>query len=373
MTSQEWDSYLSNTYYNPRTPGSFGGIIKLWQSIRKRNDKPHGLTLKYVKKWLNKQETYRMHKKLRKRFRTEKLIFDNLDTVWSTDLISVQNIKKWNNNFTFLMVVVDCFSRFMFVCAIKKKTGEATAAAFQDIITTTGRVPNEIRSDAGGEYVNSKFDNMLKKYDIRHIICYGDTKCSIVERANQTLLHHLYKAFHFRNSYNFTEILDDVVWSLNHTVHSFIKKPPADVTNENAEALYENIYLPIINDRAQKEPVYSYQVGDLVRISRGVITFGKGFKPKFTSEIFRIINRIQSDPVRYKISDLRNSSISGSYYTEELLKTPYKHISDIPFKIERVLGHKKIDGKTFRLVKWKNYSSKFNQYLSPDEYFKYRA
>ena len=84
--------------------------------------------------------------------------------------------------------------------------------------------------------------------------------------------------------------------------------------------------------------------------------FDKGYTPNWTEEIF-LIDKIQStNPITYRLKDLNNEEIQGSFYEPELL--PAKQ--DV-FRIEKVIrsDYKKRQD----LVKWLGYSDDFNGWI----------
>ena len=97
-----------------------------------------------------------------------------------------------------------------------------------------------------------------------------------------------------------------------------------------------------------------FKVGDKVRISKCKRkVFDKGYTPNWTEEVF-IIDKIQyTNAITYKLKDLNNEEIQGSFYEPELLKAK----QDI-FRIEKVI--RKDHKKKQALVKWKRYSDDFN-------------
>ena len=84
--------------------------------------------------------------------------------------------------------------------------------------------------------------------------------------------------------------------------------------------------------------------------------FDKGYTPNWTEELF-IIDEIQhTNPITYKVKDLNNKEIQGSFYEPELLRAK----QDM-FRIDKVLRR---DYKKKRaLVKWKGYNDNFNSWI----------
>ena len=53
---------------------------------------------------------------------------------WDIDLMNVSNLKRNNKQTTFLLVAIDILSRFLWVRALKKKTGDSVVSAFKHIL-----------------------------------------------------------------------------------------------------------------------------------------------------------------------------------------------------------------------------------------------
>ena len=60
-----------------------------------------------------------------------------------------------------------------------------------------------------------------------------------------------------------------------------------------------------------------------VRISKKKSTFEKGYTTRWTREIFVIEKVLNTNPVTYKINDLKGEEIKGSFYEQELQITEF--------------------------------------------------
>ena len=110
-----------------------------------------------------------------------------------------------------------------------------------------------------------------------------------------------------------------------------------------------------------KKPKFS--IGDKVRISLLKNTFEKSYTSNWSQEIF-IIDYIKTSNVHYYfLKDLQGEKIDGMFYEQELLKTKQNDL----YIIEKII--KKVGNKY--LVKWKNYSDKFNSYVNQNDIVKY--
>ena len=160
--------------------------------------------------------------------------------------------------------------------------------------------------------------------------------------------------FTANNNNVFWDKLVNLVNEYNNTKHSSTKMTPAEVTNKkNQAAVYFNLY-GNLKPLATKP---KYNIGNKVRISKYKrAVFDKGYTPNWTEEIFVIDKVLNTNPVTYKIKDLNNEEIKGSFYEPELLKAE----QDV-FRIEKVI--KRDYKKKQALVKWRGYPDKFNSWI----------
>ena len=100
-----------------------------------------------------------------------------------------------------------------------------------------------------------------------------------------------------------------------------------------------------------------FKIGDKVRISKYKRkVFDKGYTPNWTEEIF-LVDKIQStNPITYRLKDLTNEEIQGSFYETELLRAK----QDV-FRIDKVI--RRDYKKKQALVKWLGYSDDFNSWI----------
>ena len=117
------------------------------------------------------------------------------------------------------------------------------------------------------------------------------------------------------------------------------------------------VYFNLYGDMEQLSSKPKFKVGDKVRISTYKWNvFNKGYTPNWTEEVFTIDKIQYTNPITYKLKDLNNEEIQGSFYEPELLKAK----QDI-FRIDKVIwrDYKKKQA----LVKWKGYNDDFNSWI----------
>jgi hypothetical protein len=67
---------------------------------------------------------------------------------------------------------------------------------------------------------------------------------------------------------------------------------PVDVNSDNEEEIYELIF----TNKNQLIKKFSFNLGDMVRISKYKTTFSKGYTPNWSEEIFVVNEQIAREP-----------------------------------------------------------------------------
>jgi hypothetical protein len=234
---------------------------------------------------------------------------------------------------------------------LKNKMAATVTEAFLTMIGT--HTPRYLQSDKGTEFLNSTFQHMLSDHDIKHYTSENDDiKCAVVERWHRTILAKLYRYFTYKNTTRYVEVLQDLVKSYNDTTHSTIKVAPNDVDEHNESEVRERLL-----SFSKPRPI-QLKVGDTVRISGARRAFAKGYRDKWTEEIFKIVKIYNTNPVTFGLTDYEGEVIKGKFYTEELQRV----VKEV-FRIEKVLRTRQLAGKTEYYVKWLGYPDKFNSWV----------
>ncbi|KAK3909520.1 Putative uncharacterized transposon-derived protein [Frankliniella fusca] len=215
---------LGDVYHEPADPASYGTVWKLWDATGEKKDK--------ITEYLQGEDAYTLHKPARHRFPRNVTYAGNIDESWQTDLTDFQSLKKDNDGFSYILCVIDVFSKFAWAVPIKDNSASSIIKGFQLIFKTTHRRPTRMFSDKGKEYINKTFQKFLKENNITYIHTHNpDIKCSVVERWQRTIKPKLFKRFTHTEQYRYVDVLlDDIVDAYNHTYHRAIKMRPEDVT-----------------------------------------------------------------------------------------------------------------------------------------------
>ena len=106
------------SYFDPKHPASFGGV----DNFRKHLDEK--FTRKQIQDWMLKQDTYTLHKPVRKNFKRRITFTTGIDDLWQADLVDLSSISKYNDGYKFLHTVIDVFSKVAWTVPLKNKSGQ---------------------------------------------------------------------------------------------------------------------------------------------------------------------------------------------------------------------------------------------------------
>ena len=258
----------------------------------------------------------------------------------------MSKFKDYNNDYEYLLLVIDTFSKYGWVIPLKNKGGKTVAEALKTIFKE--RKPEKLWTDKGKEFYNKDVKDLIELYSTEN-----EEKSSIVERWIRTMKEKMWKYFTDNNTYRYMDILPDLVEDYNNTVHSSTKLTPVEASKKKNElTVWRNLYPDRLKIQQPITPKFS--VGDEVRITKKKEPFEKGYTTRWTEEIFTITRIQNTKPITYKIADLKGEEIKGSFYEPELQKTEQQ-----VFRIEKVIEK----GKNKSFVKWKGYSDKFNSWV----------
>ncbi|KAL9955926.1 hypothetical protein ACROYT_G037329 [Oculina patagonica] len=280
-------------------------------------------------------------------------VVNHIDEIWCSDLVEMQQFSKWNKGYRYLLMVLDVFSKYGWIVPLKDKKGETVTQAFKTIFKE-GRKPQYLWTDKGKEYYNKNMKELLEKNGITLYSTENEEKSSVCERWNRTIKTRMWKQFTAQSNTTYLDMLPKLLKQYNNTKHSSIKMTPVEASRKKNEGL---VYFNLYGDMETSKQKPKFKIGDKVRISKYKRNiFDKGYTPNWTEEIFTIDKIQYTNPITYKLKDLRDEEIQGSFYEPELLKAK----QDV-FRIDKVI--RRDYKKKQALVKWKGYSDDFNSWI----------
>ena len=339
---------FQSKYFDIKNPTSYAGKAAFLRGL-KPSDK------KKADRWLDSQLAYAAHKPVPKKFKRLKVVAAFRQQVQG-DLIDLTKLSAHNDKHRYVFTVIDAFSRLAHAEPLKNKDAASTSKAFEKILKKMKYKPLYFFSDNGSEFKGA-FRTMLKKNGIQFYTSKDkDIKASIVERFNRSLMARIYRYFTKNETKNYIKILPDIIKNYNGTHHSSIGRPPVSVSHKNKEQVWLKLHHSCgRKKRGNESKLPKFKIGDAVLIPKNRSAFAKSYESGWSTEVFRIRRIKKSDPVTYDLEDLKGEPIAGVFYAQELQKAPAQEF----FEVESVLDAR---GNKI-LVKWKNYSDRFNQWI----------
>ena len=120
------------------------------------------------------------------KFRRERVIPLFKDETWSADLIDKSSLSKYNNNYKFILTVIDIFTKYAWAIPLNNKSGLSITNGFKTILSEGSQVGSESRKpeklwvDRGSEFYKKTFKSLLKEYDTKLYSTHSDLKVFIV-------------------------------------------------------------------------------------------------------------------------------------------------------------------------------------------------
>lgn len=177
-----------------------------------------------------------LHKPARKNFQRKRTIIKGYDDLWQMDLAEFRSYARENRGHRYILVVIDCFSKYVYTAPVKTKTGKEVTRAFHAILKSSGnRIRQNLQSDRGREFYNSDFEHLMKKYNINHYSTYSVMKAAMAERVIRTLKTALYKQFSMRGKCRWIDVLAQITHQYNNTKHRTTGMKPSEVTPKSID------------------------------------------------------------------------------------------------------------------------------------------
>lgn len=266
--------------------------------------------------FLRNYPVHSIHRRKIIKFPRRRVIARFPSELFMADLIEYADYNRSNRGYKFILLVIDCFTRMMYVSPMKTKSASDCLKAFQNIFEKLDQYPIHIVTDRGKEFFNSQVQNFFLSTGVNHYATPTKTnsKASLAERAIRTLKSRLQKIFFATKSNRWIDVLDQVCKNYNETFHRSIGMRPVDVTAENRRQVYKRLY-PYQN----LTTVCRLKIGDKVRRVREKKEFEKGYTANWSTEVFVVSNVRQSQTVcYYKIKTLDNKTVPGIFYYQQL-------------------------------------------------------
>jgi transposase InsO family protein len=330
--------------------------------------------------------------------------------VISADTIGPLPEDEFGNKF--ILVVIDQFTRFVELYAVKDQTAKYAAQALLSHIGRYG-APQALQSDKGSQFVNETIQELLKLVGSEHKTTLPDSKeeNGIVERANKEVMRHLRAILlEMQTTNEWSVYLPLVQRIMNASEHSSIGMSPAQLLFGNAVTLDKGIFLPhavgYVNTEESETSFAEWadkmriKQAELIELARKNQLATDGLKQatasanrtEFPVNSYVLVKYRDRPPTKFHSNwrgPMRVVDFKKSHYTLQDLVTGKNksfHLTQLkPFKfdemdidpaaiaraeqqeflVENILAHRKTPGSNKRtdfefLVKWRGYDEADN-------------
>ena len=264
------------------------------------------MTQKNIKIFIN--EIY--SKGPKRNYATNKTDVYHIDDIWSLDILDLKDYgPENNNNYRYVLVMIDNFSKFGWTVPLKNKNAQTIKDSFENILISSKRKPNLIGGDRGKEFYNNIFQDFLIKNSIKLYSRNSSYGAVFAERFNKTFRDLLKRPIFERGDGKWVDILPAITKQYNNTVHSSTKLTPKDASLKKNEGF---VYKNLLDKRKKVKP--KNEINNLVRTADLKRTFSKGDTTNWSYKLYKITEIINDTIPSYRIDNLKER------YNESLLK-----------------------------------------------------
>jgi len=163
------EAKVKKLYTSFKEPGAFRGLSAF---IKSNNlEESHQL----VKKTLLSLSPYSLHRTAKDKFprRRVQVNFGNWQHL--SDILDNSRYTKVNNNYRYILIVQDSFTRKLFLEPLKTKRPQDVIEAFKKIYKRTP-IPKLLNTDMGSEYTSKVSENYFKSLGITRFNSFSSIK-----------------------------------------------------------------------------------------------------------------------------------------------------------------------------------------------------
>ncbi|XP_050066197.1 uncharacterized protein LOC126555298 isoform X3 [Aphis gossypii] len=122
-----------------------------------------------------------LHGPARKIFPRRSVVTRFKDDLWQADLIDMQPHSRQNNGFKFILIIIDTFTKYVWVEALKNKTAKECTKGIIKILKKNQ--PKLLQTDNGTEFYNNEFQSSWNWINsiFKLVYNYNNTKHSTIK------------------------------------------------------------------------------------------------------------------------------------------------------------------------------------------------
>ena len=184
------------------------------------------------------KEIYSKHPK--RNYPTNKTDVFHIDDIWSFGKLDLEDYGPENNRgYRNVLVIIDNFSKFGWTLPLRTENAQTIKDTFENILISSKRKANLIKSDRGKEFHNNLFQDFLNKNNIKLFSRNISLGAVIAERFNKSVSKLFKKPVFEKSDANWIDVLPTLTKKYNKRIYSSNKLTPlqASVKKERRSCL----------------------------------------------------------------------------------------------------------------------------------------
>ena len=334
--------FIKEKYQDINFPTAFGGINRFHNELKKTFPEKK-ITLEEIKSALKELPLYELQIPRKEKFQRRAIKRPpGAGISFQADLAYLPNHKRM----PYGLILVDQYSKYIYLEPLKKKTGPAVKSALDKIIEENNLFKiNQISCDRGTEFIAIK--KYFKEKNIGFFFLEGKGKAFLAENGIKRFKRVLFQVMRNGKKILWPDIYKNVLKQINsRPLKSLGGKSPEEVNSPFEDIESKNF---VENKNIEKSgPIF--KIGELVflELSKNI---GEKDYDLNRGPIARIKNIDKSaKPYMYELETIETKKpLSRKYYGYELKYAP--GLRDMPHQIEKVLNtRRKNKRKEYQVV-----------------------
>ena len=126
-----------------------------------------------------------LHRPVRRRFEKLTVFAKQVDDIWTADLVDMSSFSGSEKGYKYLLTVIDGFSKYGWIVALKTQTGKEVALAFRKFFLAN-TPPSRLWTDMRNEFYNQQ---------IKEVLAANNVTLYTTGRWNRTMKNIMWKYF----------------------------------------------------------------------------------------------------------------------------------------------------------------------------------
>lgn len=332
-------------YRRPGHPAAFSAPQTVAREV--------GVGRSVAKKALEHVDSYVLHREYKRPRQFNPYFIYKRRELIQADLIEMRDISARNDGVNYLLLLIDVFTRRVWMYTLKRKTGAETREVLERWMNQLRVKPRVLQTDHGREFWNQPVRQLLRLHNVSLQLAAGTSKACYAERANKTMQILIYKYLTDKETTRYVDVLQKLVSTYNRRGHRSLKYlSPYEADQPRNQRRVRDIAIQRFSKVKRKKP--TFKLGELVRIktdSKAIVSSRRAYAEQFHGEYFRIlrINQTLPIPLYYLKSVDNGETLKEGFYGEEIQRARGN-----VFKIDRIIRWRGRRGHNREaLVRWK--------------------